>query len=111
MYHKNEAITSIATIIVFVLFIVGALCMKCVPYNQRSAENELDSFIKEWNIDAGKRSCQFSDSDGNGYNTCQYYDNKNQELVEVECAAQFNLNHGCKTIKNTSVRRQSIVDN
>jgi hypothetical protein len=112
--HSPEISIGAVLCIVAIVFapIAYFRCSAATGANVRSAESELKAWAGKLDIkiDGSHISCNSDDSDNDGYVSCSYKD-KAGEIHQVECAAAFNLQHGCRVpkpnLKVTTINTES----
>lgn len=76
--------------------IFGGVYLAASGTNQTHAEEQLRAYVAGTQYTA--RSCRNRDTDANGYISCEALD-KEGEITQLECAAPFTLNNGCRVPK------------
>lgn len=86
-------------VLVFGLILIsifGNLGLAVTGQNQKHAQDQLSAYVEGTQYTA--RSCRNRDTDANGYISCEALD-RDDSIVQLECAAPFTLNSGCRVPK------------
>ena len=75
----------------------GCLLAGNMGASKVEAEKQAKQWAKEMGLEVKKISCNGSDSDGDGYVSCNF--NVDGKITTYECAGAFNLNQGCRPPK------------
>lgn len=107
MYYNSSSDNGMSIWVIFLILALFGTCWfaKSMGSDHASAEKEFVRWTKEMNMDVSGHSCNNHDSDNDGYVSCSYM--LSGEPHTVECAAAFNMQHGCRNpkmaLRNTNV--------
>jgi hypothetical protein len=92
----------IAFIGIALAFILTGLALKGagVSIQDGMAQKGADEFLLQMGM-KGTAICAGYDSDGDGYVSCPYRVEGDNEIHALECAGSLTLNHGCRVPKAT----------
>lgn len=119
--HMDKLIERVFGLMVFLIMLLGGatvalivLAAGCNAIGAASGRSHAQALTaaRAWSAEMGvspnRVTCANSDTDGDGYVSCNVSiekSDKSIEIIPIECAGAFTLNNGCRTARILSPQR------